>query len=272
MHGLIKTFIPEKQYGFIQGDDGKSYFFHASAFGSAQHLNDICDGVIVSFEPQATPKGYRAEHCLLMGYQPLNHYTVPDDFPTSKTNKIKNWDILEIGDWIVNGSSRGSVSEAKQALINLAKLAGGNALIDVIYHQSTGSEPETGKGTHYYTVHNFYGRLVTVAKLSVKGKYTVTDSLGVNQRAEVTKQRFVDSTCNSAKEAKRKKYFLWLISGFIVLALFATGNGLYSVPVIWLGFTLGHLFHAINHDDWLEKSTHIEQKELPEHWKEAPFI
>ena len=28
MKGTITTYLPEKLYGFIKGDDGKDYFFH----------------------------------------------------------------------------------------------------------------------------------------------------------------------------------------------------------------------------------------------------
>jgi cold shock CspA family protein len=43
MKGTIKTYLPEKQYGFIKGDDGKDYFFHESEFRVKSNIGKLCE-------------------------------------------------------------------------------------------------------------------------------------------------------------------------------------------------------------------------------------
>ena len=38
--GKVKFYNKEKKYGFITGDDGKDYFFHASGVSSDIYLKD----------------------------------------------------------------------------------------------------------------------------------------------------------------------------------------------------------------------------------------
>jgi cold shock CspA family protein len=54
------VYLPEKKYGFLKGDDGKGYFFHANEFVKA-HINNIFEDSFVEFEQFATPKGYNAK-------------------------------------------------------------------------------------------------------------------------------------------------------------------------------------------------------------------
>jgi len=61
MQGVVKTFLPEKKYGFIRGDDGKDYFFHTKSFVSAKDVKNICEASRVKFDQAATPKGYQAK-------------------------------------------------------------------------------------------------------------------------------------------------------------------------------------------------------------------
>ena len=38
--GKVKFYTKEKKYGFITGDDGKDYFFHASGVSNDIYLKD----------------------------------------------------------------------------------------------------------------------------------------------------------------------------------------------------------------------------------------
>lgn len=66
MKGTIVRVMAEKRFGFIQGTDGKQYFFHASAFGGFfdDLVADLADNphIAVSFEPVLAEKGPRAEN------------------------------------------------------------------------------------------------------------------------------------------------------------------------------------------------------------------
>lgn len=57
--GRIVKLLPDKGFGFIQGDDGKEYFFHRS---SVQDWFTLAMSQRVTFHiSKANPKGPRAE-------------------------------------------------------------------------------------------------------------------------------------------------------------------------------------------------------------------
>ena len=86
MKGTIKTYLPEKKYGFIRGDDDKDYFFHESEFRNKSHIENLCEEAFVNFDQQATPKGYKAKNCSLLDSSNVFTYITPDEFITSKSN------------------------------------------------------------------------------------------------------------------------------------------------------------------------------------------
>lgn len=56
--GAVKFYNAVKQFGFINGDDGKSYFFHASQIEQGTRLNDNDK---VSFVAVSGDRGPKAE-------------------------------------------------------------------------------------------------------------------------------------------------------------------------------------------------------------------
>jgi CspA family cold shock protein len=56
--GTVKFFNAEKQFGFINGDDGKSYYFHAT---QVEHETRLTDGDRVSFTSVQGDRGPKAE-------------------------------------------------------------------------------------------------------------------------------------------------------------------------------------------------------------------
>ncbi len=233
MNGLIKSFVPEKKFGFIKGDDGKDYFFHLNEFKNSAHHKNIVDGTVVEFEPSATPKGYRAVNCILPKHEDfsaISSYVKPDEFLTSKTEIIQGWEIVERGAWVISGSSRNSPDEAKENAIFNARRIGANALVEFKYIKSTGEEAGTGlHGIHHFTIHNFYGRIVTVARRSKNGGFSINDLKGINNRAlQVT---------NAAKliYVKKKKKSV-IKTGSI--ALFSLAGFVISPVFVFVGFGL----------------------------------
>ena len=65
MKGIINTWLSEKGYGFIKGDDGKDYYFNRQDFREKSHIALLAEALPVEFDQQATPKGYRAKKCKL---------------------------------------------------------------------------------------------------------------------------------------------------------------------------------------------------------------
>lgn len=252
MKGVIKTYVPEKKYGFIKGDDEKDYFFHLGAFKDPRHKDKICDEMLVEFEPTPTPKGYRAQNCSLLDPSDVTTFAVPDEFLTSKEMTIKGWEIIEMGDWIVHGSSRASPDEARKDLIDSAMRVKANALVDTTYYRTTGSEAGTGKGIHHYTIHNFRARIVIVARRSPKGEYRADELCGLNQRAEAEKQWLLKLN----NQSKRKRHILWaVIIGLsaILLAIGDDGGGIFIV--IFISVLVGLAFgRSTDYDYWLQRA------------------
>jgi len=190
MQGVITSFLPVKNYGFIKGEDEKDYFFHFKSFVSGQDRDKIIDQAFVQFEPTATPKGYAAKKCKLIHTQDVITYVVPDKFLTTKSDSFKDWEIIEMGDWIVHGTSRDSPDAAKRDLINNADRVGANALIGIQYYKTTDSETsDSGRGIYTFSVHNYKGRIVTIAKKRFGGDYWYEDLIGLNNRALLEKEK-----------------------------------------------------------------------------------
>lgn len=59
--GSVSKIVKAKGFGFISGDDGEQYFFHAAAVrGGAFDTEDFMEGTRVQFIVAETPKGPRA--------------------------------------------------------------------------------------------------------------------------------------------------------------------------------------------------------------------
>lgn len=249
MRGVIKTCLPEKQYGFIKGDDNKDYFFHYSSFRNKIDTSKICEDLYVEFEQKASPKGYSAIFIAPVHSNVTIKYITPDNFYTSKQNEIKGWNVVDRSDWLVHGSSRNSPDSAKDDMIKGALLIGANALLEVEYYKKTGSEPGTGKGTYYYTIHNFKGRAVNIGKKSPNGKYSEKDLIGINSNAELLKQKLKAKS----DSAQIKRLIFWFVIFLIIFWLWTTKQDVAifgTIIVTIIGFILSH---ATDYDSWLEK-------------------
>lgn len=246
MDGEIKTYLPEKKYGFIKGNDGKDYYFHTSEFKNKSDIPNICEEAFVEFDQKATPKGYKAVKCTLVDSSDVLTYVVPAHFLTSKTNQVKGWQILEYGEWVVKSSTRESADVARQEIIDNAQHVGANALIDLNYSRSKGSESsDSGKGTYHYSIHNFRGRIATVAKKNAKGIHSKEQLLGVNTKAALIKDEIEE------RIGKLRKV-VWLIA--IVLSLAAVFGGEPILILAVLGVVIYINYFWISFGEWLEKT------------------
>ena len=192
MHGTIKTFLPDKQYGFIKGNDGKDYFFTQNAFADKRHRSQLYDGALVVFEPTATPRGYKAIQCQLLDSATIDTYIVPDEFQISKSASIRDWEIVELGDWILHASSDSSLDDAKRILIKRAQSIHANAIVNLEYDRGTGSS-----GNYQYSIHYFQARPAVVAKKNPQGTLRKQDLCILNQSAAAMKQDYADRRYDS---------------------------------------------------------------------------
>ena len=83
MEGVIRSFVPEKRYGFIEGHDRKSYFFHVADLDRSARSTDVQEGLLVSFDPTPGPKGLRAR-LLRVEHAQARMWVPPREFIVSK--------------------------------------------------------------------------------------------------------------------------------------------------------------------------------------------
>jgi cold shock CspA family protein len=62
VHGQVVRWIPDRQFGFIAGQNGNEYFFHFSSVISHHDVGDVRVGARVIFNPTNDLKGPRAEN------------------------------------------------------------------------------------------------------------------------------------------------------------------------------------------------------------------
>jgi cold shock CspA family protein len=83
MQGIVSRISETGKFGFIRGEDGGEYFFHASALKSAG-FDDIAPGSILLFDIDREPHGDRTDE------QPraIDVTLAPNEMPaTDKTGR-----------------------------------------------------------------------------------------------------------------------------------------------------------------------------------------
>jgi cold shock protein len=58
--GTIKRIVADRGFGFIAADDEKEYFFHRGGLDGSLEFDRLVGGEKVEFDPEASPKGPRA--------------------------------------------------------------------------------------------------------------------------------------------------------------------------------------------------------------------
>ena len=241
MIGTVTSYLSDKNYGFIKGEDGKDYFFHDSSLKDKKDINKLCEDLILEFEQKATPKGYSALNISLLDNNITLKYNLPDTVYISKKDGIKGWEVIEESDWIITGTSSESSHSAKEDLINKANLIGANAIFYTHYYKTTGSEAGTGKGIHHFTIHNYAGRAMNIGKKSPNGKYSAQDLTLINKQASELK----DYYRNKNKKSRIYRIIFWLI----IILIFIK----YFIFVIAIILFIEMFFSIDNEILWLEK-------------------
>lgn len=242
MHGKITSFVLEKSFGFIHGDDGKDYFFHIKDFPGS-HPNALTDGLPVNFEPTATPKGYRAQHCKIIEKDLLG-YEAPDSLLTTKFEAIKGWELVKVCDWIVesewNSDKETSLKECKRR----AELLGANALLEFQYTKRTDSTSTEGNGTYYFSTFQYVGRPAYLARRSTTGQLHKSDFPSLNENAESilrSHEREVENCKKRIKEFSKK-------AGIASITSIAFTIVVHQIEIFWLvvAFHVALLIYGIN--------------------------
>lgn len=244
MKGFISTYLPEKHYGFIRGVDGKAYFFHHDAVKDHRQLAHICEAAAVTFDEKATPKGYRADNLVLLKPSTVAKYTIPDTFITTRSAQVKGWDMVERSEWLIYGTSHDSAEAAKSDMIMKATRLGAQALIEVRYFKTTGNA-----GNYIFTIHNYSGRVVTLAKKCAQGDYEKDHLLGLNARICLIKHDLERKTAKS--RLRQRLIWMTLITFMIWGPISVEENSFVSALILLLGAIYSR---STDYDNWVEKA------------------
>ncbi len=251
MTGTISTYLEEKQYGYIKGDDNRDYWFHQS---SVDKKDKIIDGTLVDFEPQAKPNGYAASEIKIKIDNREVKYLLPDDVFISKDKTVKGWETIDKAQWVIIGSSRHSPDEARNLMKQRAKMLRVNALTGVKYSKTTGKEAGTGYGTHHYTIHNFMGIPTNIGKKSLVGTVKEEDLTGLDSRLIRAKTKLQELTKKNSDQLRLRMIIFFIIIG-IATSLTLKENIMLplifeAIVVLFIGL---NFIGYENKDDWLKK-------------------
>lgn len=153
MHGWVRTFIADRGFGSITGDDGQEYFFH---------LDDVTGrgtpstGQAVSFTPGRTAKGLRARSVAVSGHAPQGRqvYLDPDHFIMTRAPEVRGFVIVQVLSPDAWGESN-DPNEARDILRQEAERLGANAVVGLTLYKYTKNETCSN---YRYTMHRFSGR------------------------------------------------------------------------------------------------------------------
>ena len=252
MTGTIKSFLFDKGYGFIDGDNGKSYFFHVS-FCEANLSHKLIEGVCVSFSERATPRGYSAENVVLMNIEQIIYYEIPKNVYFSKNDNVQGWETIEATNWYVRAEARNSPDEAKNIMLARAERLGANAIVNARYFKTTGSE-----GNYQFSIHHYEGRLATIAKKTQNGRFKKEELIGLEEKVILCKERFREQNRNQKSVSDRKKrrtaFILFLLaSSATIISYFLEsklGFGISAILFIMGVYTYLH-DDVENQGEWL---------------------
>ncbi|MEY2116976.1 cold-shock protein [Rhodanobacter sp. FW106-PBR-R2A-1-13] len=269
MQGQIRTYLPDQGYGFIHGDDGRDYYFRREAFAAPPPPTRLAEAVLVAFEPRATPRGYRAERLVLVDAAQVTTFLVPDDVVTSGDGRVKGWEVLERGDWIVHGTSKDSPETARRLQRQHARQLGANALLDVAYYKTTGRRGTPSGGIYRFTIHHVQGRAAVVGRRDRRGAENEADLRGLDERARRTKQWLKEETRKARRRRLRQRLGLAVAGAsvalvpYLVHGLTGAANGGWGIlaPIggLVVFYALASLiFGTAPAIDWLEYRPWVE--------------
>jgi cold shock CspA family protein len=216
MKGIIKTYFEDKQFGFIINEQEEEYFFHKSKIKSNKY-NKIQKNMLVTFNDVETKKGLTAENVHIIDNKNItqNKYILPDTIYTSRYDHIQKWKTIFKSNYIIHMTDKGNPNQLKQNMMQIASDIGANCILELTYNSEEGSEPGTGSGTHYFTVHHYSGKFAFIAKKSTKGK-----SINKNQINQIDNKLLKDKEEIEKKYSASSIYSILLLIGFIGLLLY----------------------------------------------------
>lgn len=165
--GVIKSFVEEQGYGFIQTDKSSVYFNVKDL--SYKILDELKIGQLVTFDEIPTPKGNKAVNVSIADKNMFKYIFPEETIILREHRKLPpGYVILSNSNFEIFANLR-DPTNLEALFTKYLSILGANAAIDVKLTKTTGSEPGTGSGTHYYTIHRFSGKVARIAKISSEG-------------------------------------------------------------------------------------------------------
>lgn len=182
MKGIVESYIAEKKFGFLKGEDKQKYFFHVNNVVKSQkeRIAEIKIGSQLDFDPTPAKKGLEARKIkIIESFEAMN---IPA-FKNYRNHSVKG-DIIA-SESIVTIHSRDR-NEIRERLEKLAKKAKANVLYDVDIKQSTASS-----GNYKYSIFTGSAKMGIVSnKVSV---FNESDMLSKQDIVSKKTQDFIDN-------------------------------------------------------------------------------
>lgn len=173
MEGLIHNLRAEKRFGFIQAEDGDSYFFHFSALDNKRDEEHLSNGLRVQFTPALAKKGPRGEDIKLLEKSRIAYDPLSEPFRTFKDKAPGHFDTHDIASWEIQAEHR-YLNHAKALLQARAAQLGANAML---YYRVEKCGVRRGKRPEGHVLSG------VPAKVSEQGLRLKQQKLTIDQRA-----------------------------------------------------------------------------------------
>jgi cold shock CspA family protein len=211
MKGRVASYISNKKYGFITGEDGESYFLHYSNLSNKNHESRLSRGVVVNFEPTPVPKGLSAS---CVDVPEVFFTTELVDFFMTKNSNPKFGQIEK--KYTLRTRFIQNPNSAREFIKYLAIDSGCNAILNLTYETDTFSE-----GNYQYTVFAFQGDFAVVTtKTPCASKQQAIDSLKtIENTLSEFDEKFLKIEENEIRA--RKKQFKRSNVGYYIALTFA---------------------------------------------------
>ncbi|WP_257285646.1 cold shock domain-containing protein [Endozoicomonas sp. SESOKO1] len=155
MRGEVVSYVSDKRYGFINGGDGESYFFHSSNLMDQSEESQLIRGAVVEFDTVPPPKGLAAKS---ISVQPAIMAPQMTGFIMTRSGQPKYGDvIIEVP---IKTRFFKDPNEGRQHLKALAGAIGGNAILNLNVIKRTFSS-----GNYRYSMHSFQANIALVYEL-----------------------------------------------------------------------------------------------------------
>jgi cold shock CspA family protein len=232
LEGIVKTFIAAKGFGFIDGSDGRSYWFHQSQFSPPLDNIDTLDGALVIFDPTPGPKGYVAKR-LSLAQEQATEWLLSEEFAYIKGDEPKRGRVVAITAGDISAEGSGDPDAVKAKLKALATSLGANALVDFRYEKTTGS-----RGNYNYTIHVFRGSpaILATPRLSSELDRVAQSERGCVERKVLLEQRYSEYLDNIRKQLRRTlilRIFILSVVGALI-SLWSIANYHSLVPSLYI--------------------------------------